>query len=138
MSGLKQLHPDGHDFDSFLFADLGEDRNGASVTVASALARLELDPWKEASELALLGCDAARARLEAHLSKFKDIPTLGAENGALAAKLALLLPKSSSPPDLILAKSVEFRLPRISIGWVLISLFGLYFLFRVYQLAHSG
>jgi len=46
MPTVDVLHPDGNDFDPFLFASVGEDRNGANVTVISALARLGLDPWK--------------------------------------------------------------------------------------------
>ena len=51
---LMLLHPDGSDFDAFLQAELGEDRNGVAVTVLSALARVGLEPWTEAKELARL------------------------------------------------------------------------------------
>ncbi|MGB3315283.1 MAG: hypothetical protein WBB85_12785 [Albidovulum sp.] len=50
------------EFEQFLYASVGEDRNGYAVTVLSALARLVLDPWKETAELVTLGRDAARAR----------------------------------------------------------------------------
>jgi hypothetical protein len=44
----------GSEFDNFLFASIGESRNGMLLSVLSALARLDLDPWQEAAELARL------------------------------------------------------------------------------------
>ena len=38
MSASDVLHPDGTDYDAFLFAKLGEDSAGDDVTVLSALA----------------------------------------------------------------------------------------------------
>ncbi|MDF2117845.1 hypothetical protein PY365_19885 [Roseiarcaceae bacterium H3SJ34-1] len=46
-------------FDDFLFAPVGEDRNGMIVSLLSALARLDIDPWEEAAELARLPTEAA-------------------------------------------------------------------------------
>jgi hypothetical protein len=37
------------EFDNFLYASIGADRNGMPLSVLSALARLDLDPWEEAS-----------------------------------------------------------------------------------------
>ncbi|MGO9740546.1 MAG: hypothetical protein ACLPN5_03340 [Roseiarcus sp.] len=34
----------GREFDDFLFAPIGEDRNGTTLSVLSALARMEVDP----------------------------------------------------------------------------------------------
>lgn len=42
----------GSEFDAFLFAAIGEDRNGMPLSVVSFLARMDLDPWYEASSLA--------------------------------------------------------------------------------------
>jgi hypothetical protein len=42
----------GSDFDAFLFAPVGEERNGMLLSVLSALARLDVDPWQEAARLA--------------------------------------------------------------------------------------
>jgi hypothetical protein len=35
------------EFNAFLFARTGEDRNGMPVSVLSGLARLDMDPWQE-------------------------------------------------------------------------------------------
>lgn len=92
MANVALNNPHGNDFDKFLFADVGEDRNGNAVSVLSTLARLGLDPWEEALALGSLRRDAVRLRLDELLSTFKDVPTLDFEHRAVAAKLALLLP----------------------------------------------
>jgi hypothetical protein len=43
----------GSEFDEFLGASICEDRNGTGLSVLSALARLDVDPWIEATSLAL-------------------------------------------------------------------------------------
>ena len=102
--------PDGPEFDLFLRAPVGEDRNGAMVTVFSTLARLGLDPRREASELAAQPVDAALHRLDALLALFRDVPALGERHHDVARGLVLLLPPrraalgagraGAAPPDL--------------------------------------
>ncbi|UWQ56021.1 hypothetical protein [Leisingera caerulea] len=87
------LQPHSPEFDRFLQAFVGEDRNGNAVTVLSTLARLELEPWEEAAALAALEKEAAGSRLEMLLSQFRDVPALKKESGTLARKLTRLLPK---------------------------------------------
>lgn len=41
-------------FDSFLFAPVCDDPNGLQISVLSALARINRDPWKEAARLAAM------------------------------------------------------------------------------------
>ena len=53
----------GSEFDDFLFAPIGEDRNGMLLSVLSALARLDVDPWQEAAQLAGLPGETATQRL---------------------------------------------------------------------------
>src|ERR1700692_127825 len=53
----------GSEFDNFLFAPIGEDRNGMLLSVLSALARLDVDPWQEAGVLAQLPGETAAQRL---------------------------------------------------------------------------
>lgn len=93
MSRTDVSHPRRPEFERFLYASVGEDRNGYGVTVLSTLARLGLDPWKEADELAKLGRDAAHARLGQQLSRFRDVPALGRDYESVARDLALLLPE---------------------------------------------
>lgn len=89
-------NPHPPEFERFLYAPVGKDRNGYVVTVLSTLARLGLDPWKETAELVTLGRDAARTRLGLLLSRFRDVPALGSDHGQVARELSLLLP--NSPP----------------------------------------
>jgi hypothetical protein len=86
------LHPP--EFEPFLYASVGDDRNGYGVTVLSALARLGLDPWAETADLVTLGREAARARLDALLARFRDVPALERDHGRVARDLSRLLPES--------------------------------------------
>lgn len=87
---------DGSEFERFLYAPVGEDRNGETVTVLSTLARLGLDPWKEAAALGALGGDAASSRLGLLLSGFRDVPALARDHLSVARALASLLPARSA------------------------------------------
>ncbi len=51
------------EFDDFLFASIGEEPSGMLLSVVSALARLDVDPWQEAAKLARLPVEAATQRL---------------------------------------------------------------------------
>ncbi|WP_343504263.1 hypothetical protein [Alloyangia pacifica] len=90
----KALNPHPPEFERFLYAPVGEDRNGYVVTVLSALARLGLDPWTETAELVTLRREAARLRLGKLLSRFRDVPALVANHKAVADELSLLLPEN--------------------------------------------
>jgi len=79
-------------FGRFLGAPVGEDRTGASVSVLSMLARLNVDPWNEASDLAKMQEAPARQRLEALLARFEDVPTLLSDQGRVASGLLAFLP----------------------------------------------
>jgi len=92
MDGYRQ---DGTPFDRFLYASVGDDRNGNVVTVLSTLARLGVDPWSEAADLSDLTRDDARARLGTLLTRFNDVPALVSEHGPITARLLELLPKTS-------------------------------------------
>lgn len=91
MSTSEVLHPDGDEFDAFLFSEVGNDRTGVAVTVLSALARLNIEPWTEARELSHLGREDAVLRLSAHLETITDMPRPASERRA--ANLLALLPK---------------------------------------------
>jgi hypothetical protein len=53
----------GSQFNDFLFASVGEDGNENFLSVLSALARLDIDPWEEAAALARLTRESAIERL---------------------------------------------------------------------------
>ncbi|OOY16183.1 hypothetical protein [Thioclava sp. DLFJ4-1] len=92
MSAAGILNPHDPAMERFLYASVGEDRNGSIVTVLSALARLDLDPWEVTAELVSSGREAAVSRLSTLLSRCRDVPALATENGEVARTLAPLLP----------------------------------------------
>lgn len=61
------LHHSG--FEAFLFAPLWQEASGSPLSVLSALARLGLDPWKEAAALAQQPRKDAAASLAAILAR---------------------------------------------------------------------
>ena len=91
------LSPHPPDFEQFLYSPVGEDRNSNVVTVLSALARLDLDPWAETAALVSLDDSAARARLAQLLSQLRDVPALKRNAGQVARDLSLLLPDRRVP-----------------------------------------
>lgn len=83
------------EFDEFLFAQIGEDGNGMLLSVLSALARLDLDPWQEAAKLARLPKTTATERLASLLrTPCGELPA-DPEPETLAAGLIALLPQLS-------------------------------------------
>lgn len=98
--------PTPPEFEPFLFAEIGKEENGMTLTVASAFARLGLDPWQQAAVLARLSDVAATASLaaligRAHAATCADTPAgqgagvapTGGEM-AIASRLVPLLPKA--------------------------------------------
>jgi hypothetical protein len=86
----------GPEFDAFLFAPVGEDRNGKLLSVVSALARLDVDPWLEAAKLARLPKEAAIERLTALIASLPDQPWATLSPSAIAARLVALLPRGAN------------------------------------------
>jgi hypothetical protein len=83
----------GSEFNEFLFAPIGEDRNGMLLTVLSALARRGVDPWQEAAELALLPGETATQRLVSLISTLTDGLSPQPDVRTIAAHLIARLPR---------------------------------------------
>ncbi len=83
----------GSEFDAFLFAAIGEDRNGMPLSVVSALARMDLDPWHEAASLAGVSVEMATGKLISLLAALPDSSLKRLDPGATAARLIALLPR---------------------------------------------
>jgi hypothetical protein len=97
----------GAEFDKFLYAPIREDRNGTPLSVLSALARLDVDPWQEALSLALMPKATAAVRLAALIAALPDEQTKDNPAKSIAADLVALLPKtagfSAGSPDSVFA-----------------------------------
>jgi hypothetical protein len=87
----------GSEFNFFLFAIIGEDRNDTPLSVLSTLARLDIDPWQEAAELARLPREAATQRLASSIAALADVSSADLEHGKTAASLIALLPRQAGP-----------------------------------------
>jgi len=87
----------GPEFDEFLCAPIGEDRAGTPLSVLSALARLDVDPWREATSLARMPRQAAVERLTALLDALPHEAADGVASKASAAALVALLPGRPIP-----------------------------------------
>ena len=83
----------GREFDDFLFSPIGEERNGSTLSVVSALARSDVDPWQEAAKLARLPRSTATERLAAMIGALPDATSF--DSGTIAARLIALLPLST-------------------------------------------
>jgi hypothetical protein len=99
----------------FLRATVGEDVNGINISVISMLARLEVDPWTEASDLAAMPDGPARKRLDTLMTRFKDVPTLGRDQGQIISALLDLLPKKKAAENLS-SLNVAAGLPAAALG----------------------
>lgn len=136
MSASTILNPHDAAFERFLYAPVGEDEGGSSVSVLSLLSRLKLDPWEEAADLAALSREAAEVRLGQLLALCRDVPALGQENRAVAKTLISLLPGRRTRQEAVAAP--PRRIPAIS--WAaLLTIAGLVFVvIQLYFLFGSG
>jgi hypothetical protein len=82
----------GPEFDDFLFAPLGDEKNGLVLRVVSALARLDMDPWDETANLAALPRLAATERLTGFIAALPDTQEMHIVPRDLAAGLIARLP----------------------------------------------
>lgn len=89
----RPLHPD---LDAFLFAPVGEERDGIPLSVISALTRLGLDPWDEATRLSSLAKREAVDQLSPMIGRLPGTPWSSSEAREIAVGLIALLPTGSS------------------------------------------
>ena len=97
MTPTASTPPLGPEFNNFLFALVGEDRNGMPLSVVSVLARMGMDPWVEAASLADLPAESAARKLAAWLDVLPDPTLKPASPDTRAARLIALLPRRRAP-----------------------------------------
>jgi hypothetical protein len=85
------------EYDDFLFAEIGEQENGMTMSMASALVRLGLDPWEEAGRLAAMPAATAVTAVSALIARMSDLKLRASENTSLAAGLVRLLARDARP-----------------------------------------
>ncbi len=78
------------EFDAFLFARVGEERNGMALSVLSAIARLDVDPWREAASLRQLPVRAANERLTQLLASHPNNQLIPVTSDTITRLIGLL------------------------------------------------
>ena len=88
----------GHsEFNEFLYAVVGEEKSGIRLTVLSVLARIGLDPWREAARLSDLPREAATRALAAIVKALPEGDWKASDSWAIADRLVNSLPGRESP-----------------------------------------
>ena len=85
----------GTQFNDFLFAPIGEERNGMLLSVVSALARLDLDAWQETANLARLPRTMATGRLTGLIAALPDEFLVHQDPAEIASRLISRLPRQT-------------------------------------------
>jgi hypothetical protein len=81
------------EFDTFLYASVEEHGDGPMLSVLSALARLDVDPWQEAAKLSQMSRDKAAWRLAALIEALPGNPPTDIHCKVVATRLIALLPR---------------------------------------------
>jgi len=82
-------------YNQFLYAPICDEANGMQLSVLSALARMDVDPWQEATRLAAMPKAIAERTLVSTLDQVFGKSCHRSETEVIAARLVQLLP----PPD---------------------------------------
>jgi hypothetical protein len=95
------------EFDDFLYAAIGSDKDEMPLSVLSALARLNIDPWEEAAELSELPRSPAVQRLASLIAQLQGGRWTQADSRTIAVRLIELLPHRGS------SKVVQRKVPSL-------------------------
>ena len=113
------LRPDLH---NFLFAAVGEERNGIPLSMISALAQLDLDPWEEAGRLSSLAKQEAVERLTALILRLPGLRRPSSEARQIAVGLIDVLPTHNGAAKPAEEELRRRKLPTVAPGkgfWVI-------------------
>jgi hypothetical protein len=83
------------EFNDFLYAPVGAEENKMTLSVLSALSRLNVDPWVEAAQLSVLPKDTAARRLATLIARLPGGRWAQADCTVIANRLIELLPHGS-------------------------------------------
>src|SRR5690349_15520129 len=89
------LHSDLNDF---LFASVGEEQNGVTLSVVSGLTRLGLDPWEEAARLTPLPKGRAAEALAPMIARLPIRRAQSSDDLTISRRLVELLPNQKPAP----------------------------------------
>lgn len=113
----------------FLFADIGVEGSGMSLSVISALARQGLDPWTEAGRLARLPRTVAADGLARLIAAMPASSWPMPDATAIAARLVALLSGQDSraldPSPAFFSNPLSVEKPRPSGPWLMVAVLAL-------------
>ena len=101
-------------YENFLYAPVCEDVNGTRLSVLSALARMNVDPWDEATRLAAMPKAIAEKTLLSILDLVSGKSWKSPEAAAIAARLVKLLPQAGETAAMPAAARMTEREPQKS------------------------
>jgi hypothetical protein len=108
-------------FNDFLFALIGEQENETPLSVLSALARLDVDPWREAARLAQLPKDQAIQDLSSMIGRLCGGRWKISESNMISVRLVKLLPSrkksNASASDIHVVLSVALMSVIFAVVW---------------------
>lgn len=132
----------GHEFDPFLFASVGEERNGMPLSVLSALSRLDVDPWELAVALSRMPKEKAKDRLAALIAPLTAVLETNPSSDVVAGRLIALLPNAPSfvaPSPVNIAMAARARPSRYIIALCVVAVvLAAYFAFFNYRPSGVG
>lgn len=104
------------EFDDFLYAALNADKDEMPLSVLSALARLNVDPWEEAAELSELAKIPAAQRLASLIVQLPGGRWTDTESRTIADRLIELLPRRFPSKVVLARKAPNLREITSSVG----------------------
>lgn len=105
-------------YDDFLFAPVCEDADGMRLSVISALARINVDPWEEATRLAAMPKATAEKTLLSILDLVSGRSWKSPEAAAIAARLVRLLPQPGEAATIAATGTAKASAQRTGYWWV--------------------
>lgn len=100
-------------FNPFLFAGIGQEFNGMTLSVISLFAREGSDPWLEAGRLAGMSEAEAVTSLSHAIAAMPESPWTLTDAGPIATRLIALLPGGLGTP----AAVASVQLPMTTLAW---------------------
>jgi hypothetical protein len=105
-------------YEEFLFAQVCEETNGMRLSVLSALARMNVDPWEEATRLAAMPKAIAEKTLLSILDLVSGKSWKSPEAAAVVARLVRLLPQADEAAPLAATGTAKALAQHKSYWWV--------------------
>jgi hypothetical protein len=97
----------GSEFQDFLYAPICQEQEGMTLSVLSALARRDVDPWMEAERLSQLPKETATAQITDLLEGLPRLTLARLDRVEVAARLSALLPPKSALAVTRMLESIE-------------------------------